>query len=42
MSSPAPAPTAAIATRELADLSDPLLDELAQRHGERDRPQFVS
>jgi len=34
--------TAAIATHELADLSDPLLDELAQRHGERDRPLFVS
>ncbi len=34
--------TAAIAAHELADLSDPLLDELAQRHGERDRPLFVS
>ncbi|MUL85465.1 MULTISPECIES: urease accessory protein UreF [unclassified Mycolicibacterium] len=26
----------------LADLSDPLLDVLAQRHAERDRPLFVS
>jgi len=26
----------------LADLSDPLLDELAQRHAGRDRPLFVS
>ncbi|WP_328356706.1 urease accessory protein UreF [Mycobacterium sp. NBC_00419] len=30
------------ATAGLADLSDPLLDELAQRHGERDRPLFAS
>ena len=28
--------------KELADLSDPLLDVLAQRHAERDRPLFVS
>jgi len=34
--------TAEIATAGLADLSDPLLDELAQRHAERDRPLFVS
>ncbi|AKS34081.1 urease accessory protein UreF [Mycolicibacterium goodii] len=30
------------ATVRLADLSDPLLDVLAQRHAERDRPLFVS
>jgi urease accessory protein len=34
--------TAAEAAKELADLSDPLLDLLAQRHTERDRPLFVS
>jgi urease accessory protein len=34
--------TAAEAVKELADLSDPLLDALAQRHVERDRPLFVS
>jgi urease accessory protein len=34
--------TAAQAAKELADLSDPLLDVLAQRHLERDRPLFVS
>jgi urease accessory protein len=34
--------TAAAAVKELADLSDPLLDVLAQRHAERDRPLFVS
>jgi urease accessory protein len=34
--------TAALAAKELADLSDPLLDVLAQRHAERDRPLFVS
>ena len=34
--------TAADAAKELADLSDPLLDVLAQRHAERDRPLFVS
>ena len=34
--------TAAEAAKELADLSDPLLDVLAQRHVERDRPLFVS
>lgn len=33
---------AAAAATELADLSDPLLDVLAQRHSERDRPLFVS
>lgn len=33
---------AATAIVELADLSDPLLDVLAQRHIERDRPLFVS
>ena len=33
---------AAEATLGLADLSDPLLDVLAQRHIERDRPLFVS
>ena len=34
--------TAAEAAKELANLSDPLLDALAQRHVERDRPLFVS
>jgi urease accessory protein len=34
--------TAAEATVGLADLSDPLLDTLAQRHAERERPLFVS
>jgi len=34
--------TAAEAGKELADLSDPLLDVLAQRHTERERPLFVS
>ena len=34
--------TAAEAAKELADLSDPLLDLLAQRHVERDRPLFAS
>lgn len=34
--------TAARAADELADLSDPLLDVLAQGHAERDRPLFVS
>jgi urease accessory protein len=34
--------TAAEAAKELADLSDPLLDTLAQRHVERDRPLFMS
>lgn len=34
--------TAAGASKELADLSDPLLDVLAQRHAERDRPLFAS
>jgi urease accessory protein len=34
--------TAAAATGGLAELSDPLLDELAQRHAERARPLFVS
>jgi len=33
---------AAEATTGLADLSDPLLDTLAQRHAARDRPLFVS
>ncbi|WP_068269111.1 urease accessory protein UreF [Aldersonia kunmingensis] len=33
---------AALAATGLADLSDPLLDVLAQRHIERDRPLFVS
>jgi urease accessory protein len=33
---------AGIAAEGLADLSDPLLDVLAQRHAERDRPLFVS
>jgi urease accessory protein len=34
--------TAAEATTGLADLSDPLLDALAQRHAERERPLFAS
>ncbi|MCP9275149.1 urease accessory protein UreF [Mycolicibacterium arenosum] len=34
--------TAADAAKELADLSDPLLDVLAQRHAGRDRPLFAS
>ncbi|APE14774.1 urease accessory protein UreF [Mycobacterium sp. WY10] len=34
--------TAEVAARDLADLSDPLLDELAQRHAERERPLFAS
>lgn len=34
--------TADLACKELADLSDPLLDVLAQRHAERERPLFVS
>jgi urease accessory protein len=34
--------TAELACKELADLSDPLLDVLAQRHTERERPLFVS
>nr|WP_090277302.1 urease accessory UreF family protein [Mycolicibacterium komanii]CRL71585.1 urease accessory protein UreF [Mycolicibacterium komanii] len=34
--------TAASAAKELADLSDPLLDVLAERHHRRDRPLFVS
>jgi urease accessory protein len=34
--------TAATAARELAELSDPLLDVLAQGHAERERPLFVS
>jgi urease accessory protein len=34
--------TAHIATQGLADLSDPLLDELAQRHTQRERPLFAS
>ena len=34
--------TSAAACGELADLSDPLLDVLAERHAERDRPLFVS
>jgi urease accessory protein len=33
---------AADAAKELADLSDPLLDVLAQRHVERERPLFMS
>lgn len=33
---------AAQATTGLADLSDPLLDVLAERHADRDRPLFVS
>ncbi len=34
--------TAAAARKELADLSDPLLDVLAQGHARRERPLFVS
>lgn len=34
--------TATAAVAGLADLSDPLLDVLAQRHTERERPLFVS
>lgn len=34
--------TAAEAAKGLADLSDPLLDVLAQRHVERERPLFAS
>lgn len=34
--------TAAEAVKELADLSDPLLDVLAQRHAARERPLFAS
>jgi urease accessory protein len=34
--------TAAEAGKELADLSDPLLDVLAQRHSQRQRPLFAS
>lgn len=34
--------TAVEATAGLADLSDPLLDALAQHHAERDRPLFAS
>jgi urease accessory protein len=34
--------TAAEAAKGLADLSDPLLDVLAQRHSQRERPLFVS
>ena len=34
--------TAAEATKGLADLCDPLLDTLAERHAERERPLFVS
>ena len=34
--------TATDASKELADLSDPLLDALAQRHSERERPLFMS
>lgn len=34
--------TAAEATKGLTDLSDPLLDVLAQRHTERERPLFAS
>lgn len=33
---------ASAAVKELADLSDPLLDVLAQRHSERERPLFAS
>jgi urease accessory protein len=33
---------AADAGKELADLSDPMLDVLAQRHSQRERPLFVS
>jgi urease accessory protein len=34
--------TSASACKELADLSDPLLDVLAQRHSQRERPLFAS
>jgi urease accessory protein len=34
--------TAAEAAKELSDLSDPLLDALAQQHSQRERPLFVS
>jgi len=34
--------TAELATTCLADLSDPLLDELAERHAARERPLFAS
>jgi urease accessory protein len=34
--------TAELAAGGLADLSDPLLDELTQRHSRRERPLFVS
>jgi urease accessory protein len=34
--------TAAAACKELADLSDPLLDALAQQHSQRERPLFAS
>jgi urease accessory protein len=34
--------TAELACKELAELSDPLLDTLAQRHSRRERPLFVS
>ena len=34
--------TAAEAAKEVADLSDPLLDVLAQRHSQRERPLFFS
>ena len=34
--------TADLAALSLADLSDPLLDELAQRHAQRERPLFSS
>jgi urease accessory protein len=34
--------TAAEAAKGIADLSDPLLDALAQRHAGRDRPLFAS
>ncbi len=33
---------AAVAVKELADLSDPLLDVLAQQHAARERPLFMS
>jgi urease accessory protein len=34
--------TSATACKELADLSDPLLDVLAQKHSQRERPLFAS
>jgi urease accessory protein len=34
--------TSAVACKELADLSDPLLDVLAERHSQRERPLFAS